>query len=112
MMLGGCACPILLPCVGCRLQTDVVGRELFGIQRGTDGLPVVRLVTDQLKSFLSNLVGLGYFLPEAAAVYVHFLFPLWLLRCFLQYDEVSNAVYDHSLCHSLYPSISGFFFSF
>lgn len=34
---------------------NMAGREFFSIQRGTDGLPiVVRPVTDELKSLLSN----------------------------------------------------------
>ena len=57
-MLAECVCPILLPCAGCRLHVNKSGRELFSIQRGTDGLPiVVRPVTDKLKSLLSNWVG-------------------------------------------------------
>lgn len=58
MMLGECVCPILSPCAGCRLHVNKAGTELFGIQRGTDGLPiVVRPVDDRLKSLLSNWVG-------------------------------------------------------
>ncbi len=68
MMLGECACPILLPCEGCRLHVKKAGRELFSIQRGTDGLPiVVRPVTDKLKSLSSNWVELGNSCPESAA---------------------------------------------
>ena len=60
-MLGNCACPILLLCVCCGLHVNKAGRELFSIQRGTDGLPiVVRPVTEELKSFLSNWVELGW----------------------------------------------------
>lgn len=61
MMSGECACPILVPCVCCRLHVNKAGRELFSIQRGTDGLPiVVRAVTDELKSFL---IGLSWVIP-------------------------------------------------
>lgn len=94
-MLG--ECPILLPCVSCRLHVNKAGRELFSIQRGTDGSPiVVRPVTDELKSFLSNWVELGNSYPKSAAQCVLLSSFTLTLEKKLQCDEMRTAVDDFS----------------
>lgn len=68
------------------------GTELFSTQKGTDGLPIVlRPVIDELKSLLSNWVGLGNsYLKSAAQCVLSSTYTLTFEK--LQHDDILTAV--------------------